>query len=328
MIIIFCFSLLYILHFIGCRKENLLDITQSKNERKAIVAFRKSIKNTEYSGGKWKNAAGIFYLYSNMLHKAFLKHNVSVNMLVVGACDFSGSSGVEGLAKESSNWNGYLVEAVPVNYEDLNKSLKQLKIDLRMKTLLGAVVDTCDKRTVQFAFPTGYEKYTPNAPHWLRREIGFLYHVNTNKKDQTDHLNDKKNWKLIDVPCYTGPQVLRKWRIQVQLAQKKQGSSSNIASNLHVLMIDTEGSDANILTSILSALPSSQLPVLILFEWKLLSIKEQEDIVILLRSRGYAIGESPAQNQNDMFALLKPPKMRQQELRNNKNRNIGETIEA
>ena len=326
-IIVFCLSLLYIFQFVYSRKENQLDI-QSKNERKAIVAFRKSIKVTEYRRNNSTSGSGIFYRYSDKLHKAFLKHHVSINLLVVGSCDFKGSAGVEKLAKVNSNWNGILVEPVPVNYEDLNKLLKEQKIDHRMKTLHGAVVDTCDKSTVQFAFPIGYEKYTPNAAHWLRREIGFVYHVNAHKKVKDDPLKDKKNWKLIDVPCYTGPQVLRKWRIQMQLTQKKQGSSSNIVSNLHVLMIDTEGSDANILTSIINALPTSQLPLLILFEWKLLSTKEQEDIIILLQSRGYAVGESHRQKQNDMFALLKPPKMRQQELRNNKNKNIGETVEA
>ena len=301
------------------------------NEIRAIVSFRKSIKTADYSGDKWNDDGSFFHQYSNRLSKAFLKHNVSVNFMVVGACDFSGENGVEGLVKRSSHWNGFLVEAVPVNFEDLNKKLREGKIDHRMHTLHGAVADYCEKSTVQFAFPTGYEIHTPNAPHWLRREIGFLYHVNSDKKDQIDHLNDKKNWKLMDVPCYTGSQILKKWRIQMRLKQKEQGTSPSMSSNLHVLMIDTEGSDANILTSLLSALPSSQLPLLILFEWKILSIEEQKNIVSLLLSRGYAMnlrdhkGRPRSSKKNDMFALLRPPRMRLEFI---KNRDIGETIDA
>tara|TARA_A100001035_G_scaffold214153_1_gene173907 strand:- start:57 stop:410 length:354 start_codon:yes stop_codon:yes gene_type:complete len=117
----------------------------------------------------------------------------------------------------------------------------------------------------------------------------------------------------------------------MRLKQKEQGTSPSMSSNLHVLMIDTEGSDANILTSLLSALPSSQLPLLILFEWKILSIEEQKNIVSLLLSRGYAMnlrdhkGRPRSSKKNDMFALLRPPRMRLEFI---KNRDIGETIDA
>lgn len=97
-------------------------------------------------------------------------------------------------------------------------------------------------------------------------------------------------WKTKDVKCMTGIDLIKEWN-----------SNSITKKRLHVLKIDAEGFDYEVLASFLSqSAAQSELPLIINFEAKSMGNNYTLAKELLLR-RGYAISEFG----NDGFAMLK-----------------------
>ena len=179
-----------------------------------------------------------------------------------------------------------------VNIRDLQQLLQNHSISDRSYVIQAAVTDVCATPTIAVKFPNYEETKGDKVPHWLRRQIGGIV-------APTDRVRDPA-WKVEQVKCMTGVDVVDEWTKATRPGNANNNGKMS-RKRVHVLKIDAEGFDYQVLASFLPAdIKRVELPVMINFEAKSMKenyIKARE----LLLSNGYAV----SLYGTDGFAMLK-----------------------
>jgi hypothetical protein len=179
-----------------------------------------------------------------------------------------------------------------VNIRDLKQLLQNHSISDRSYVIQAAVTDVCAAPTIAVKFPNYEETKGDKVPHWLRRQIGGIV-------APTDRVRDPA-WKVEQVKCMTGVDVVDEWTKATRPGNANNNGKMS-RKRVHVLKIDAEGFDYQVLASFLPAdIKRVELPVMINFEAKSMKenyIKARE----LLLSNGYAV----SLYGTDGFAMLK-----------------------
>lgn len=181
-----------------------------------------------------------------------------ITLIQVGACDGETSDSVYSYIK-SGDINAYLVEPSAVNFQ----KLKQFYSDGSNATLINAAIaDKDEHRTFYSIKDEG--RWKDNA--WARQLASFY------KEHLVKHGIREEEINKEEVTCYTLQTIIDQQNIK----------------NLDVLLIDTEGYDAEIVKM---ALNQNITPNFIAFEnvqiFKLYSQKQLNDFYAILSNRGY-----------------------------------------
>ena len=180
-----------------------------------------------------------------------------------------------------------------VNIRDLKQLLVNHSISDRSYVIQAAVTDVCAAPTIAVKFPNYEETKGDKVPHWLRRQIGGIV-------APTDRVRDPA-WKVEQVKCMSGVDVIDEWTKATRPSNVNNTSGKMMRKRVHVLKIDAEGFDYQVLASFLPAdIKRVELPVMINFEAKSMKenyIKARE----LLLSNGYVV----SLYGTDGFAMLK-----------------------
>jgi hypothetical protein len=138
------------------------------------------------------------------------------------------------------------------------------------------------------------------VPHWIRRQIGGIVEINPD----TGKPRIPMNWKAEEVKCISGGDILKEWAAATSKSKPgKQRKASKAAQKRrpHVLKIDAEGHDYQVLASFLTNdTTNAELPLLINFEAKTMFEKYPLARAVL-EKRGYAVSTFAT----DGFAMLK-----------------------
>ena len=238
--------------------------TTRKIQKAALDAWASSLKEEiDYNATRWaltmrKQPQNFFSYYTKTLSTLFATRGATVNFVLVGACDGTNDNTIRERFLPNPHWRGVFVEPVPINVADLKDYLAKNGLSNRSHVIHAAASDKCESPTVIFKIPK-YEEKTPDAAHWLRREIGSL--LSKEEKAGTSKLD--KNWKTEEVKCITSSQVLTEWAeiMSKEKAAAAASSAALIKSNSgrrrkhankdrapvrrrpHVLKIDAEGHD-------------------------------------------------------------------------------------
>jgi hypothetical protein len=236
--------------------------------------------------------------------------------VLVGACDGTNDNTIKERFLRYDNWRAVFVEPVSINLRDLTSFLTEQGVMNRSHVIHAAGTDVCPSPTTKIKFPVNHEKNNPNAPHWLRREIGAIL--------TPDELAGKKapprNWQIEEVRCVTAADILVDWANATSAAvnaakagsgkrRGKKGGESPAPTRRrpHVLKIDAEGHDYQVLMGfLLDSTPVADLPLLISFEAK--SIADHfEEAIAHMQKRGYVVSNKGVEGRptNDGFALLR-----------------------
>ena len=292
----------------------------------AIDEWIKSlVPATDYNTSLWKQTyrvnkkhpgqPGLFFAhYIKKFSEILRSKGAVVNFVLVGACDGTHDKTISEMYLPNSHWEGVFVEPVALNFNDLSNFLTEKQVLNRSHLLRAAATDVCTEPTTKIKFPV-YETRSPNAPHWLRREIGAVL--------TPDEMAGKKplprNWNAEVVRCVTARDVLDDWSNATRLppanprkARNPGAGGKSFRRRPHVLKIDAEGHDYQVLMGFVrSEVPQHELPLLISFEAK--SIRDHfNETVDHLRSRGYVVSDRADDGQitNDGFAMLRGDKIR------------------
>lgn len=166
---------------------------------------------TDYNATHWyltmrKQPQNFFDYYVSNLSKLFLKEGANVNFVMVGACDGTNDNTIRDRFLPNDHWKAVFVEPMDVNYKDLKNFLVNHNVTKRSYTIQAAVTNKCDKPTVTIKFPRYEENGVKIKPenHWLRRQIGGIV-------TSADKSLDDKDWKISEVRCITGPEIIMEW---------------------------------------------------------------------------------------------------------------------
>lgn len=276
------------------------------NQRAAVEEWAKSLEPAkDYNATYWiqafrKQPQNFFDFYIQKLSDVFKQKGATVNFVLVGACDGTNDRTIRDRYIPNSHWSGVFVEPMRLNIEDLKVFLKDNNLEERSTIIQAAASDKCPNATVPFKYPIYEEKKGKDkVPHWLRRQIGGIVHPGEKVKDPL--------WRVEDVRCITGVQVIEEWSKltkKVNPKRAKKGGNNIKATQKkrpHILKVDAEGFDAQVLTSFLpDGIKNSELPLLINFEAKTMN-ERYEGVREILLKRGYAVSNFAS----DGFALLK-----------------------
>lgn len=288
------------------------------------------IPERDYNATKWKlshngSPSKFFAHYNDRLSKIFKNNGAVVNFVLVGACDGTHDKTIADRFLKNSHWEGVFVEPVSLNFKDLTNYLTEKNVLNRSHLIKAAGTDVCMQPMTKIKFPI-YETRSPNAPHWLRREIGAVL--------TPDEMAGKKklpqNWNAEDVRCMTAADILDDWTnaTKVAIAQggQKRGGKRRKKENEgghrrrpHVLKIDAEGHDYQVLMGFVKeSVPVHELPLLISFEAKSIRLHFNATVAFL-QSRGYVVSDRADDGQitNDGFAILKGDSIRERKKRKN-----------
>lgn len=275
-----------------------------KVQRYAVEAWSKELTVADYDLKQWpaitkhNQPQHIFDFYAQKLSDVFLSNGGKVNFVLVGACDGTHDKTIRDRFIPNQNWNAVFVEPISYNFNDLNTFLQTNGVSNRSITIKAAVTDSCPTKTVPVKVAK-YEEKDPNLPHWLRREIGSIL----SSAKEAEKLG--KMWTVEDVPCKTASDIVKDWAV-IDLKNRLGVSRTKVKEKrlprIHVLKIDAEGHDFQVLSSFLrDEVPTEALPLLICFEAKSMheNLPRAREI---MAARGYVVSEGAT---NDGFALLK-----------------------
>lgn len=167
----------------------------------------------DYNATLWKQQHGrtsqpgtFFAHYSKELSRVYRSAGGVVNFVMVGACDGTHDKTIRERFLADSHWQGVFVEPVALNFKDLTNYLHGEKVMDRAHLIKAAATDVCTSATTKIKFPI-YESRSPNAPHWLRREIGAVL----TKDEMSGKKALPKNWNSEEVRCVTAKDILTDW---------------------------------------------------------------------------------------------------------------------
>ena len=243
----------------------------------------------------------------------------NLNIVFIGACDGSHDNTIELLLKYS-HWEALLIEPVLENFRDLAFFLCKHRVLHRTIPIQAAVSNDCRSGTVNITVIQGSGKNS-SLPHWLQKQTASISEKVVRGIRQSS-LHSSIKLKVIQeaVPCLLSSEIISEWmqRILFRTTESNINKSKNqcddnaiadfftsprVPSNSsrhkgkvhddnnrlrpHVMKVDTEGYDYFIVTHFLTSLSPNKLPLLILFESKLMSLDESKSLRELLISLGY-----------------------------------------
>jgi hypothetical protein len=234
-----------------------------------------------------------------------------VNFAMIGACDGTNDPTIRDRYLPNSHWRGVFVEPMSVNYNDLVLHLKENGALERSLPLRGAATSVCSSPTIMVERPL-YEEKNKSLPHWLRRQIGAIVpdHRIAKAQSQGKQLWARaKDWALESVRCLTATDILVEWgNTTANDASGRSKMRSKVRAprrrRPHILKIDVEGHDYDVLMSFVRDVPNNDLPLLIEFEAKSIGSKFPA-ARSTLEQRGYVVSNF----SQDGFALLKAASM-------------------
>ena len=263
-------------------------------QRKATKEWMESLHESDYDPTYWvehfhQQPQNFFEHYIRQLSAIFAHNGAKVNFALVGACDGTNDRTISKMYLKEDHWRGVFVEPFEINFKDLNNFMEEHKVSSRTHLIHGAATNHCNSSTIKMKRPT-YEEKAPDKPHWMRRQIGSVVPADKLDRPMTG------GWKAEFVRCLTANDILRDWA-----ASLNRVSGSKIKKmRVHVLKVDVEGHDYQVLSSFFDMDEDSQLPLLISFEAK--SIGQYWDV---LKEKMESLGYAVSHFANDGFALLK-----------------------
>ena len=242
----------------------------------------------------------------------------------VGACDGVSDVFLVNFPKNWKSWEVVLVEPVPSNFEALKIFVNRLKMTNRTSTINAAVLDTCGQNsTIPINIPIIEERY-PNLPHWLRRQLASIHSPNmtemnerlnyhrqfTGEKVRFDRTFDDL-YRRVHVPCVAARELTGSWP-SLMGSETVTRARYKKKKRTHVLVVDAEGSDAQVVQAMIhQQVPRSLLPLAIFFESKTLNREQVTSTQRALADRGYAFTDfyhsrsaGGDELSNDVFAIL------------------------
>ena len=204
-----------------------------------------------------------------------LEHFVSDPVFVkVGANDGVTGDPCSDILLSGTRWRGLLIEPVPYCFERLRENFS----DSNRFSLERVAVGTTTERTTFYYVAREAITAMPNLPNWYDQLGSF------DKGHILKHLTKKLEPFIVECEVEICPltDVLRRNRIEF----------------VHLLHVDTEGHDLEVLKSL--DLPS-YLPALIFVEHAHLASDEKRAMRRLLRKHGYSV----CRCRGDYFALHK-----------------------
>lgn len=245
--------------------------------------------------------------YCKRLSDVFRDIGANINFVMIGACDGTNDVTIRESFLPNPHWKAVFVEPFTINVKDLRANLEHKNVTRRSTVLQGAATSECKTPTLVLERPLYEEKMLAGntskpVPHWLRRQIGSILPPHRSRP--------RKDWITEEVRCLTADTILTEWSTIIaeqrntksrESKGKDSSSSSSRRRRPHVLKIDVEGHDYEVLMSFLKdEIPDSDLPLLIDFEAKSIA-KKYPAAVKRMEERGYVVSPYGA----DGFALLK-----------------------
>eukprot|EP01032_Pedospumella_encystans_P014682 gene14682-16844_t len=265
----------------------------------------------DYNYSEWrvtfhsKSTVDFFNGYAKKLSDLFKEQNAKVNFAMIGACDGTSDNTIKNLYLKNDHWRGVFVEPLTMNVRDLIKFMAKHEAQSRSLIIHAAATSECERPTIVMERPL-YEEKNASIPHWLRRQIGSILPENR------DHA--RKEWTTEEVRCVTPSDVLSDWSSQTKkgglVSKQQQDMNGEIVASAggkvkkrrrpHVLKIDVEGHDFEVLTGFLRLdTPLEELPLLIDFEAKSIAKKYP-----LAKERMEQLGYIVSPFGQDGFAIL------------------------
>eukprot|EP01038_Epipyxis_sp_PR26KG_P004820 gene4820-6755_t len=272
-----------------------------KVQRAAVKAWSLFLTEHDYNASNWKSIThrsqpqDFFDYYITKLSDLFLEMNAIVNFALVGACDGTNDRTIRDRYLPYNHWRGVFVEPISMNYKDLNNFMESNGVTNRTHLIHGAATSHCVNSTIKMKRPTHEEKNS-SLPHWMRRQIGAIVPFDKLERPMTG------GWTAEFVRCVTGSDILEDWAAATSRnvnPSKRQKVPKKMRA--HVLKIDAEGHDYDVLMSFLpDDVPNNELPLLINFEAK--SIAEKFPLAKSnMEKRGYIVSNFAT----DGFAMLR-----------------------
>lgn len=254
------------------------------NPRAALQEWAASlVPEIDYNVTQWamkfrsRAPQDYFEAYNKKLSDIFLKHRAWVNFVLIGACDGTNDRTIRDRYLKTSHWRACFVEPMSNNVEDLRNFLVEKKVDNRGFVIRAAATSVCKDPTIVVERPLYEEKQkatNKTIPHWLRRQIGSILPKHRN--------HARPDWITEEVRCVTPTDIMKDWNEYLNvngttLAGKVMRGSKQRRRRIHVLKIDVEGHDFEVLMGFFQdGTPPGELPLMINFEAK--SINKKFDI--------------------------------------------------
>jgi len=253
------------------------------------------------------------------------KHFSVPRYIKVGACDGISDVFLVNFPKNLKSWEVVLVEPVPTNFEALKMFVNSISMTNRTSTINGAVLANCEKSTISINIPIIEERY-PNLPHWLRRQLASIH--SPNMTEMNERLNYHRQYtgetvrfdrtfddlyRRVLVPCVPARELTGSWPSLMEGAEAITRASYKKKKRTHVLVVDAEGSDAQVVQAVIhQQVPRALLPLAIFFESKTLNREQVSNTQRALADRGYAFTDfyhttsdgRADELSNDVFAIL------------------------
>lgn len=280
------------------RKRKAKKNKKQSAEKQALAHWADFLTERDYNYTEWRkmyhsNAASDFFNgYGRKISNIFKKYEAKVNFAMVGACDGTGDNTIKYLYLPNSHWRGVFVEPMSINIRDLIKYMAEQNAAHRSLIIRAAATSECHNATITVERPL-YEEKNKTIPHWLRRQIGSIVPQHRN--------HARREWTLETVRCITAKEILRDWAAVSAgsaLASSTAATDPTAAVSTtallatvdvkspqelvkktklrrpHILKIDVEGHDFDVLMSFLRHdTPVNELPLIIDFEAKSIAKK-------------------------------------------------------
>mmetsp|Transcript_31988 Transcript_31988/g.46090 ORF Transcript_31988/g.46090 Transcript_31988/m.46090 type:complete len:398 (+) Transcript_31988:3-1196(+) len=280
-------------------KSNIVYTHDMSKQKAAVKAWSRILSEKDYNASEWartmrKQPQNFFDHYVQILSNLFLEKEAIVNFALVGACDGTNDNTIRERYLPNSHWHGVFVEPFSINFRDLNLFMESHGVMDRTHLIQAGATSRCNSSTIKMKRPD-YEEQNKSYPHWMRRQIGAVVPFNKLDRPMTG------GWMAEFVRCVTGEDILLDWAHAVNKRGSAVPGETIKKMRAHVLKIDVEGHDYDVLMSFLSQdVPNSELPLLINFEAK--SIADKFDLAKqAMENRGYVVSHFAT----DGFALLR-----------------------
>ena len=277
------------------------------------------VPEKDYNSSQWqitfhsRSPSDFFDKYCQRLSKLFKSLGANVNFAMIGACDGTNDPTIRLRFIPNDHWRGVFVEPMSVNHNDLIRYLEQKEIYHRSYVIRGAATSVCHSPTIMVERPL-YEEKNASLPHWLRRQIGAIvpaHRVEKFKKQGKAVPARSGDWVIETVRCVTAADILMEWgnttatpAEAARQAKRRKSGAPQRRRRPHVLKIDVEGHDYDVLMSFVRDVPTGDLPLLIEFEAKSIGAKFPA-AKLQLEQRGYVVSKFAA----DGFAMLRGDKI-------------------
>ena len=242
-------------------------------QRTAVLAWGASLDPaTDYNATKWISGKRsqpqyVFDFYVKRLSDLFKTKGATVNFALVGACDGTYDNTIRERYIPNEHWRAIFVEPISLNVHDLKSFLADQGVSHRSYVLQAAVTNQCNSSTIIVKTPDKDFMQDKKKPHWQRRQIGGIVPIREDGKPRLP-----TGWKAESVRCMRGSEVTKEWAEVVSrrpAGSRRKPSKSHIKRRPHVLKIDAEGFDYQVLSSfLLDDTTNAELPLLINYEAK------------------------------------------------------------